>query len=88
MLLNSRVPLIEVKLSGRTVDTVMLDCGAGGFLICRKNIQSFTNGGSLDLLGRGRGILSLGAAGLEKFFLKYRVRIPGLLLERAGFPMS
>ena len=73
MLLNSRVPLIEVKLSGRTVDTVMLDCGAGGFFdLSEKTYNRLQTEEVWTFLGRGRGILSLGAAGLEK----------------AGFPMS
>mgnify|MGYP002542917669 FL=1 len=86
MLLNSRVPLIEVKLSGRTVDTVMLDCGAGGFFdLSEKTYNRLQAEEVWTFLGRGRGILSLGAAGLEKFSLKYRVRIPGFTVGKGRF---
>lgn len=86
MLLDSRVPLIEVKLSGKAVDTVMLDCGAGGFFdLSEKAYRRLQTEDVWTLLGRGRGILSLGAAGLEKFSLKYRVKIPEFTVGKGQF---
>lgn len=86
MLQNARVPLIEVKLSGQAVDTVMLDCGAGGFFdLSEKTYRRLQAANVWTLLGRGRGILSLGAAGLEKSSLKYRVRIPEFTVGMGRF---
>ena len=78
-------PYFEVNLNGQA-DTVMLDTGAGGFYdLSARTYDRLRDSGAWDLLSRGRGSLSLSAAGLEPASLKYRVCIPRFSVGDALF---
>lgn len=86
MLPGVRAPLIVVGLNGQAQDTVMFDSGAGGFYdLSEKTYRRLESADAWILLGRGHGILSLGAGGLEDRTLKYRVRIPTFTLGIGKF---
>lgn len=74
---NNYVPYMTVKLGKETIDTVMFDSGAAGFYdISMKSYERLQKTEVLRTISRGRGILSLGAGGLENETLKYRVEVP------------
>ncbi len=86
LLPGSRTPLIEVHLPGEATDTVMIDSGDGGFFsLSEKTYRRLQAGNHWELLSRGYGIVSLGATGLEKSSLKYRVRIPQFIVGKGRF---
>lgn len=86
LLPGSRTPLIEVHLTGEATDTVMIDSGDGSFFnLSEKTYRRLQAGNHWKLLSRGYGILSLGATGLEKSTLKYRVRIPEFSVGKGLF---
>lgn len=71
--------LIPVTAGKAILPNVMFDSGAGSFLdLSVKDYQMLAseNPSCVNLLATGHGILSLGAAGLEKKSVKYRVRLP------------
>lgn len=86
MITDTRVPLVVVKLSGEALDTVMFDSGAGGFFdLSERTYRRLQSEKAWILLSRGRGVLSLGAGGLEENALKYRVKIPLLTIGSGQF---
>ena len=79
MLPDSYLTLLRVQLKGEACDTVMFDSGAQDFY--ELSMKSFSrlqaeDAKALKVMGKGEGVLSLGAAGLEDKSLKYRVVMP------------
>lgn len=87
MVTDSRLVRIAVEIGHHSQDTVMFDCGASGFYsICRKSFARLQQAhGEMELLGKGKGILSLGAAGLGNASVKYRLKIPVFVLGKVAF---
>lgn len=76
---GSSLTLFSVSIGRDKLENVMFDSGASSFfeLSLRDYQQLFaTSSKEISLLAKGKGILSLGAAGLENESMKYRVRIP------------
>lgn len=91
-----RIPLIRdrfmayipVGIGCNSVDTVMFDTGASGFYNMAGLIHSRlreSDSASFEQLGHGKGILSLGVAGVEMASEKYRLKIHEFKVGEASF---
>lgn len=78
---------VPVSLGEGRSDTVMFDSGAESFYeMSNARYLTLKNTlGEIRQLGSARGILSAGAAGLEKGSTKYRLKIPHFALGTARF---
>lgn len=79
--------LIPVRLGSSECDTVMFDSGAKEFYeISMTSYQRLKNNKkALKTLAKGHGILSLGAAGIERNSEKYRSKIPKFSIGKTSF---
>lgn len=74
MLNSDYTPMIELKVNGQVADTVLFDSGAGGFWnVSAERFMQLKKAGAVRQLSKGRGIISFGAAGLEKDTERYRL---------------
>ena len=87
MVPNQFVPLLEVRLGKNVVDTVMFDSGAAD--VYEMSTRSYSRlqkeKKAVKLISSGRGVLSMGAAGIEQASLKHRLKIPKLSLATSEF---
>lgn len=81
------VPVMSVNIGKNAVDTVMFDSGASE--IYKPSVAAFTRlkneDGALNVLQKGRGFTSMGAAGVEQASEKYRLNISSLTIGEATF---
>lgn len=84
---NKMVPLVPLQLGKATIDTVMFDSGASSFY--EMSTASYLRFGKkhkdLRHLASGRGVLSMGAAGVAQESELHRLCIPKLRLAEAEF---
>ena len=92
------IPLLEdpyltrlvVKLGRNRRDTVMFDSGAAAFYSMSTNSYKRLSGQKssnkdFKLLGKGKGVLSLGIAGVEQNTIKYRLKVPSFRVGKSVF---
>lgn len=80
------IPVFHVNLNGVATDQVMFDCGAAGFYdLSKSSFDKLKGKKAFKVLGKGTGILSFGAAGLEKKTEKYRINIPAFTIGAGHF---
>ncbi len=88
LLAGKAYPYIPIRFDAQTADTVMFDSGAADFYeMSAKRFArlSLSDTALVRLLGRGVGVLSMGAAGLERPSEKHRLLFPNLHLAEAKF---
>lgn len=87
MIADRFLTLLPVQLGEQACDTVMFDSGAEAFYeVSTKSFQRLEKQPDvMSVLGKGEGVLSLGAAGLEQKTLKHRVCFPQLRLGSLDF---
>lgn len=87
---DDRLACFEVCCSPASIDTVMFDTGAADFYEMSSRSYDRLRADTLGIrhLASARGILSLGAAGVEEMSLKHRLRIPLLALGSSLSPSA
>ncbi len=86
MIKDPFIVYIPVCLGENCQDTVMFDCGASSFYsMSVKNYHRLSRTNAFELVGKGTGILSAGATGVEQASTKYRLKIPHFSLGNASF---
>lgn len=87
LLAHKFIPLLEVRLGKQAVDTVMFDSGATELyeMSMRNHHRLQHHKKAVKLITSGRGILSMGAAGIEQPSLKHRLKIPRLAIANSHF---
>lgn len=81
-------PYIPIRFEGQPADTVMFDSGAADFYeMSTRRFARLSPADSLGvrLLAKGTGVLSMGAAGIERPSEKHRLLISSLSLAEAKF---
>lgn len=75
---DPQLTMFQVKLGKDACDTVMFDSGAKSFYeLSTKSFNRLKNNKkAMKVMGKGEGVLSIGAAGLEEKSVKYRVCMP------------
>lgn len=84
---DTQLTLFRIMLGKEACDTVMFDSGAKSFYeLSTKSFSRLQNDKkAMKVMGKGEGVLSIGAAGLEEKSLKYRVCIPKFGVGKNSF---
>lgn len=88
MIYDRFMTYIPVSVGENCVDTVMFDTGASGFYNMSGTSHSkfkLADSVPFEQVGHGKGILSLGAAGVEQAVEKFRLKIPEFKVGDAKF---